>query len=63
MRVNIDDPNYLQWWEAHDHLSNARAYNKLWDKFFERTQGNYTREQVLEEGRRIMRSFNQVVNY
>ncbi|GIV01172.1 MAG: hypothetical protein KatS3mg015_0002 [Fimbriimonadales bacterium] len=62
MRVNIDDPNYLQWWEAHDHLSNARAYNDLWDEFF-RENPNYSRDQVLEKGRRIMRSFNQVVNY
>lgn len=48
--IDIADPRYGAWWEATDHLSNARAYNRAWEEFFQSSPGA---DEVLEFGKRI----------
>lgn len=57
--INIHDPKYLAWWEAHDHLSNANAYNQQWEGFFE-TYPNPPYLLVIEQGYIIMGRYRNV---
>ena len=38
--IDIDDPDFGIWLEKSEHLSNAKSYNKLWEKFFSRYNFN-----------------------
>jgi hypothetical protein len=53
--VNIHDPQYLEWWESADHLSNATAFNALWEDFISTSPSI---EDVIAMGKAIMDSVN-----
>ena len=50
--LNIHDPRYGSWWEAQNHLQNAKGYNERWELFFSQTP-NASSDQVLEFGRQL----------
>ncbi|GAA4331638.1 hypothetical protein GCM10023149_37570 [Mucilaginibacter gynuensis] len=58
--ININDPKYLTWWNATNHLQSARAYNMAWETFL---RSNPTRSQILTFGRELMSNFGQTVRY
>ncbi|MEN9344383.1 MAG: hypothetical protein RLZZ453_1170 [Chlamydiota bacterium] len=60
--ININDPCYLTWWSAKNHLDCARDYNKEWIKFF--TKHPYpSKGKILKAGRKIMALFGQKTHY
>ncbi len=58
--INVHDPKYGAWWEQSSHLKNAAQYNRLWEKFLERTP---TLEQILQYGRHLAGEYGFQVNY
>ena len=54
--LDINDPRYGAWWEAQDHLRNAKGYNKQWEDFF-RTNKDATAGEILEFGRALAEKY------
>ncbi len=61
-KINIHDPQYLQWWSTSTHSQKAYEYNELWRQFFEQYP-NPNKSQILQEGKRIMKEFGLDVLY
>ncbi len=54
--LNIHDPKYLRWWERSSHRKNAKAFNKMWDEFFEMNpDANF--DKIMQFGDDIMNCF------
>lgn len=60
--INIHDPKVMTWWEESTHLPQAKSYNDAWLDFIKKNPGA-TKEQVLENGKKIMKNFGKEVNY
>ena len=60
--INIHDPKYGTWWETKSHLSNAHKYNMTWKEYIY-ANPYATKNQMLEEGKRLMTEYQINVNY
>ena len=60
MGVNIHDPKYGVWWEARDHLKNAKVYNETWGNFLEKDPSF---AEILAKGRAMMKEYGIKVRY
>jgi hypothetical protein len=61
-RINIHDPKYGAWWDAHANRSNWSTYNNEWREFF-RINPNASAQQILEKGRQMATHYGFQVNY
>jgi RHS repeat-associated protein len=60
--VDISNSRYLAWWQATDHLSNARGYNRHWEQWFAR-HPNASPGSVVEFGRKLARFYGVHVDF
>lgn len=51
--IDINNPKYGRWLNAHDHLSKAREYNDAWEAFFLTTK-NPSVQQIEEFANKVM---------
>jgi len=58
---SINDPKFGVWWEETAHLKKAAEYNKIWKEFLEKKVHTY--EEILVQGREMMKKEGILVNY
>lgn len=58
--IVIGDARYGAWWEATEHLANARGYNEAWEGFL---VTNPNREQILEFGRTLAGQYGLKIHF
>ena len=59
-KMNIHDPRLGAFWEAKDHLSQAKAYNKRWGKFLEKERNQ---QEMLDFGRKLSGEYGLDVDF
>lgn len=58
--IDVNDPLYGTWWEASDHLHNAKKYNSMWTAFTRNKQNqSATHKEILDMANEIMEFFHQ----
>jgi len=60
IQLDYNDPRFLVWWEAQDHLNNAYAYNAEWARFLLLKP---SKAQIIKFGRKIMRKYGIRVGF
>jgi RHS repeat-associated protein len=58
--IDVNDPRFGAWWEAGDHLSNARAYNTAWEQFLGTRP---TIDQVMEFGKNLAAQYGLDISF
>ena len=59
--INVHDPRFGAFVEAHSHLSFSFAYNQAWAAFF--ASGSVSREAALSLGRELARTYCYDIHY
>jgi len=58
--INVHDPRFGAWWDAVEHGAHSRAYNDVWQGFF---QGNPTQQGALDLARDLSSRYGYGVNF
>ena len=51
--LDVNDPKYGMWLDAHEHLSKSHEYDQAWKSFF-KENSSPTASQILDEMKRLM---------